>query len=212
MVHVAANQSKQKAVKPADFGTYHHSTAAQSDEIRAWAEKGFLPILLSLHPASSPLRILDAGCGLVFLSYVAAKCFPKARVTGVDLFKHKSISGGSRETARANMKRLRVTSRISLKRHDLTKPLNSRISYDLVVSNLVFHNLGKRRFAAYENVFAALKPGGHFVIADLFPDNKADMLFFRRHSTLIREVGERSPAKWSPKIKVLEKHFTISSH
>ncbi len=177
MVHVAANQSKQKADKPVHFGTYHHSTAAQSDEIRSWAEKGFVPILLSLHSTNSPLRILDAGCGVGFLSYVAAKCFPKARVTGVDLFEHKSISGVPMEKTNSSMKKLRVAPRISLKRHDLTKPLNSRIGYDLVVSNLVFHNIGKRRFVAYENVFGSLKPGGHFILADLFPDAKADMFF-----------------------------------
>lgn len=44
--------------------------------------------------------------GLGFLTYVAAKCFPKARITGVDLFSHGSISGISMEKAGDNMKSL----------------------------------------------------------------------------------------------------------
>jgi hypothetical protein len=49
------------------------------------------------------------------------------------------------------------------------------VQYDLAVSNLVFHNMEKKRFKAYGTVFDALKPKGYFVIGDLFPHGKADM-------------------------------------
>lgn len=68
-----------------DFGTYHHSTSEESKRIRESAEKAFSKLLRPLYRSGAALRILDAGCGLGFLTYVAAKCFPKASVTGIDL-------------------------------------------------------------------------------------------------------------------------------
>ena len=38
--------------------------------------------------------------------------------------------------------------------------------FDLVVSNLVFHNLGKKRFSAYSEIYKILKPGGYFALGD----------------------------------------------
>ncbi len=188
-----------------DFGTYHHSTPKESNDIRKRAEKAFSKLLLSLYPAGAPLRILDAGCGLGFLTYVAAKCFPKARITGVDLFRHSSISGISMGKAANNMRSLGIDSRTSFLKHDLTKPLESDAQYDLAVSNLVFHNLGKKRFKAYGTVFDALKPRGFFVIGDLFPHGKADMDYFRDRATLINELDEGGSGPWAYKIKVWRK-------
>jgi cyclopropane fatty-acyl-phospholipid synthase-like methyltransferase len=188
-----------------DFGTYHHSTPKESNEIREGAEKAFSKLLRSLYPSDAPLRILDAGCGLGFLTYVAAKCFPKARITGVDLFRHASISEISMDEAANNMRSLGIASRTSFLKHDLTKPMESDAQYDLAVSNLVFHNMGKKRFKAYATVFDVLKPTGYFVIGDLFPRGKADMDYFRQRSTLINELDQSGSGPWPYKIKVLRK-------
>jgi len=48
----------------------------------------------------------------------------------------------------------------------LTKPMESDVRFDLALSDLVFHNMGKKRFKAYGAVFDALKPRGYFVIGD----------------------------------------------
>lgn len=189
-----------------DFGTYHHSTPEESSHIRERAEEAFSKVLRSLYPSRAHLRILDAGCGLGFLMYVAAKCFPKARVTGVDLFRQGSISEISMEKAANNMRILGMESRITFLKHDLTKPMESEAQFDLAVSNLVFHNMGEKRFKAYGTVFDALKPGGFFVIGDLFPHDKADMDRFRKHATLINELAESGSGRWVYKIKVLRKH------
>ena len=87
----------------------------------------------------------------------------------------------------------------------LTTPMESDEQYDLAVSNLVFHNMGKKRFKAYGTVFDALKPGGYFVIGDLFPHGKADMDYFRERLTLINESDEGGSGPWAYKIKVLRK-------
>ena len=188
-----------------DFGTYHHSTREESKQIRECAEKAFSKLLRPLYPSRAALRILDAGCGLGFLTYVAAKRFPKAIITAVDLFRRGSMSEPSMDKAANNMKSLRIASRTSLLKHDLIKPLKSDLQYDLALSNLVFHNLGKKRFKAYGTVFDVLKPGGYFVIGDLFPHGKSDMDYFRERSTLIDELHEGSYGRWDYKIKVLRK-------
>jgi len=188
----------------ADFGTYHHSTPDESNDIRERAEKAFLELLRPLFPSGAPLRILDAGCGLGFLTYVAAECFPKAHITGIDVFRHGSISGISIDKAANNMRSLGIGSRTSFLKRDLTKPIESDARYELAVSNLVFHNMGKKRFKAYGTVFDTLKPGGFFVIGDLFP-HKADMDYFRQGSTLINELDESGSGPWAYKIRVLGK-------
>lgn len=188
-----------------DFGTYHHSTPEESKRLREYAERAFSKLLRPLYPSRAALRILDAGCGLGFLTYVVAKRFPKASVAGVDLFKHGSVSELSIDKAMKNMKSLGMDSRTSFLKHDLTKPLKTDVRYDLAVSNLVFHNLGKKRFKAYGTVFDALKPGGYFVIGDLFPHGKGDMDYFRERSTMIDELHEGSHGRWDYKINVLRK-------
>lgn len=188
-----------------DFGTYHHSTPSQSNAIRRDAEKTFSRLLRPLYPSRRPLRVLDAGCGLGFLMFVVAKCFPKARITGVDVFRRGSMFEISMHRAEANMKSLGIDSRTSFLKHDLTTPMESDARYDLVVSNLVFHNMRKKRFKAYAAVFDALKPGGFFVIGDLFPHDKADIDYFRKLSTLINELDESGSGPWAYKIKVLRK-------
>jgi cyclopropane fatty-acyl-phospholipid synthase-like methyltransferase len=188
-----------------DFGTYHHTTPEDSKAIREYAEKAFSKLLRPLYPSDAALRILDAGCGLGFLMSVAAKRFPKATVTGVDLFKRGSMSELSLDKAANNLKSLGMGSRTSFLKHDLTKPLESDLKYDLVVSNLVFHNVGKKRFKAYGNIFDALKDRGYFVIGDLFPHDKAEMDYFRERATLIDEAEEMNIGAPNYKVRVLRK-------
>ena len=171
-----------------DFGPYHHSTPEESDHIRESAEKAFFKLLRPLYPFRATLKILDAGCGLGFLTY---------------LFRHGSISGISMDRAAKNMKSLGLDSRTSLPKQDLREPLKSEVQFDLAISNLVFHNMGKKRFNAYDTVFDALKPKGYFVIGDLFPSSKADMDYFRERSTLVDERHEGRYGRWDYQIKVL---------
>jgi len=109
------------------------------------------------------------------------------------------------EKAVNNMRSLGIDTRTSFLKHDLTKPMRLDEQYDLAVSNLVFHNMGKKRFKAYRTVFDALKPRGLFVIGDLFPHGKADMDYFRERSTLMNELEESGSGPWAYKIKVLRK-------
>ncbi|MGA9507251.1 MAG: methyltransferase domain-containing protein [Candidatus Sulfotelmatobacter sp.] len=189
-----------------DFGRYHHSTLEESKQIREYAEKAFSKLLRPLYPGRAALKVLDAGCGSGFLTYVAAKRFPKATITGVDLFRRGSMSALSMGEAVKNMKSLGIESRTSFLKHDLTKPLKLNVPCDLAVSNLVFHNMGKNRFKAYGTVFDALKPGGYFLIGDLFPHDKADMDYLHERSTLVDELDQGGSGRWQYQIKVLRKN------
>ena len=71
------------------------------------------------------------------------KVFPKARITGVDVFRHSSVSELSMDKAMQNMKPLGIDSRTSFLKHDLTKPLKSDVQYDLAVSNPVSTTWGR---------------------------------------------------------------------
>ena len=105
------------------------------------------------------------------------------------------------------MKSLGIDCRTSFLKHGLTKPMESDVRFDMALSNLVFHNMGKKRFKAYGTVFDALKPRGYFVIGDLFPHGKADMDYFLERPTLINELDESGFGPWDYKIKVLRKRY-----
>ncbi len=188
-----------------NFGTYHHSTPRQSGELRDRVGGLFADLLLETFSRDSGLEILDAGCGLGFLSYIAAKTFPNADVTGIDTFDDESLPGSSKAKAEKNMGALGVGSRVRFLKQDLTASLTCGAEFDVVVSNLVFHNLGKKRFAGYENLFAALRENGYFLLGDLFPSEKSDNLSLNIYSTIEKEIGGDGSGKWKYKIKVLRK-------
>jgi cyclopropane fatty-acyl-phospholipid synthase-like methyltransferase len=194
-----------------DFGTYHHASAEESAKIREQAAQVFTQVLRSLHPAGARLEILDAGCGLGFLTAVAAQCFPKAKVTGVDLFAHESMSEFSIAKAKQNMKALALVARTSFVKQDLTKAWNLAAQFDVVISNLVFHNIGKKRVHAYGRVFDGLKTGGHFVLGDLFPNEAADTAYLQGHSRLVQEIDMGNAGGWVYKLKLLEKRDLAAS-
>ena len=188
-----------------DFGTYHHSTPEESSNMRSRVETAFSELFTSVYSPESEISILDAGCGLGFLASVAARNFPNSRITGVDVFGHGSLSDASLEKANANMKALNLETRVQLLKHDLRKPLGSNVIYDLAISNLVFHNLGKKRFLAYENVFNALKDGGYFILGDLFPSLKVDLEFFNGRCNEVDEKISEGSGKWAYRILVMQK-------
>jgi cyclopropane fatty-acyl-phospholipid synthase-like methyltransferase len=123
----------------------------------------------------------------------------------VDIFGHGSLSDASLEKAGANMKALGIEPRVELRRHDLRKPLDSDGTYDMAISNLVFHNLGKKRYLAYETVFNALKDGGYFILGDLFPSLIEDVEFFNGRCSIVSEKVSEGSGKWAYRILLLQK-------
>ncbi|WP_276935266.1 class I SAM-dependent methyltransferase [Ferroplasma acidiphilum] len=188
-----------------DFGTYHHSSLEESIKVRALVEEKMNQVLGNLYPATQKINILDAGCGLGFMTSIAAKHFHYASITGIDIFNHDSLSGSSMEKALQNMKELGIDNRVLLINHNLLTPFTMGTKFDLAMSNLVFHNLGKNRFKAHDNVIECLNGGGYFILIDLLPEQSIDMNYLRNSFSTVMEIPITGNGKWDLQMKVFQK-------
>jgi cyclopropane fatty-acyl-phospholipid synthase-like methyltransferase len=159
-----------------DFGTYHHSTPRSSEKVREKIRILFTKVFGSLPFAQdNKLKILDVGCGLGFLSCVCAEYYPNAKVTGFDTFEHASLKDSSLAKAKNNAKILGFKERIKFQNGDVFLSDYRKSKFDFFVSNLVFHNLGKKRFDAYERLSHWMTPKSFVVLGDVFFDYKTDL-------------------------------------
>jgi SAM-dependent methyltransferase len=182
-----------KKTKEPYFGTYHHSTSAASMKTRAVVKAMFIDAFASLpFRRDDELRILDVGCGLGFLSCVCAEFYNNAQITGIDTFEHASLKRSSLERAKENVRILGFSDRIDFKKGDVFRfrPIEK---FDIIVSNLVFHNFGKVRFKAYSRLSLWAKAGSFVVIGDLFFSHKTDIAQLVKGFGIIREI--RTPKR-----------------
>jgi 2-polyprenyl-3-methyl-5-hydroxy-6-metoxy-1,4-benzoquinol methylase len=150
------------------FGTYHHSTSAASKKARAVVKAMFTDAFAFLpFGRDDEFRILDVGCGLGFLSCVSAEFYKNARITGIDTFKHSSLKRSSLERAKENARILGFSDRIDFKNGNVFRFRPSK-KFDIIVSNLVFHNFGKMRFKAYSRLSTWAQAGSFVVMGELF--------------------------------------------
>ncbi|CAN5473721.1 hypothetical protein BH18THE1_BH18THE1_17390 [soil metagenome] len=169
-----------------NFGIYHHSTAGASQKIREKVKILFTRVFRTLPFArDDSLKILDVGCGLGFLSCVCAEYYPKARIIGFDTFKHASLKESSLAKTNSNAKILGFSERIKFQKGDVFSSDYCKGKFDLFVSNLVFHNLGRKRFNGYERVAHWMTPKSYMVLGDIFFDYNTD---FRRLTSLFGNV------------------------
>ena len=187
MVSLAFSRRGGKTKEP-DFGTYHHSTTSASGKTRAVVKTMFTNAFASLPFArDDELRILDVGCGLGFLSCVSAEFYRNAQITGIDTFRHSSLKRSNLERAKENAKILNFSERIDFKRSDVFKfkPIEK---FDIIVSNLVFHNIGKTRFKAYSRLSSWTQSGSFIVMGDLFFSRLTDITELTTEFSIVREI------------------------
>ena len=159
---------RREKTKEPDFGTYHHSTSVASNKIRTVVKAMFIDAFASLPLGrDDELRILDVGYGLGFLSCVSAKFYKNALITGVDTFEHASLKRSSLEGAKENARTLGFSDRIDFKKGDVFR-FTLAEKFDIIVSNLVFHNFGKKRFQAYSLLSSWTQAGSFVIMGDLF--------------------------------------------
>ena len=183
---------------PPYYGTYHHTTPEQSEIIRTALRTVFINIFRKIGNPGSIELILDAGCGLGFLTEIAANFFDTSSVIGVDIFGSISLPEGDLVLAENNMKSPGVGDRVKFIKADLNKLEFTESKFDLVVSNLVFHNLGKKRFSAYSEIYKILKPGGYFALGD-FLSGEEDKNFLCSHFQFLHESKniDQMPSRFS---------------
>ena len=109
--------------------------------------------------ASTPIRVLDLGCGTATVTQAVLAAFPTARVTCVDL--------AAPMIARARAK-LAGFDRVEYVIGDFS-PLDLPGPYDAVVSSLALHHLNSddEKRACYARIYNGLTPGGVFYNADV---------------------------------------------
>ncbi|MEM0158778.1 MAG: class I SAM-dependent methyltransferase [Thermoplasmataceae archaeon] len=168
------------------YGTYHHTTYEQSEMIRSILKDCFIKEFQKISH-DHVREILDAGCGLGYLSELSAVYFPGSKVTGVDLFGSRSLPEGEMSLAIDNMKALKLEERVKFVKSDLSKLSLLDETYDLAVSNLVYHNLGRSRFEGYRELARVIRTGGYFIIGDLFHTRNRDIEFLESYFYLLNK-------------------------
>ncbi|HVP22197.1 MAG TPA: class I SAM-dependent methyltransferase [Anaerolineaceae bacterium] len=113
-------------------------------------------------------RVLDIGCGNGPLAIKIAHGFPGAEVVGLDYWgKNWDYS---MQICEENARRAGVAGRVSFKHGSASALPFDNGRFDLVVSNLTFHEVAdepdKRK--CIQEALRVLKPGGTFVLQDLF--------------------------------------------
>jgi SAM-dependent methyltransferase len=113
-------------------------------------------------------KLLDIGCGNGALAIEAAKKYPKAQIVGIDYW------GGqleySQESCEKNAQLANVAERTSFQKASAAKLPFEDESFDVAVSNVVFHNVQdvKDKRALIQEALRVLKKDGLFVFQDLF--------------------------------------------
>ena len=138
----------------------------------------------------------SVSCGLGFLSCVSAELYKNAQIMGIDTFEHVSLKRSSLEGAKENARTLGFSDRIDFKKGDVFRfsPLEK---FDIIVSNLVFHNFGKKRFKAYSLLSSWTQAGSFVVIGDLFFSPKTDIAHLEK--ALSPEADQTQ--EWFPRLR-----------
>ena len=109
----------------------------------------------------SPHRILDLATGTADLAIAAARRFPSAHVTGVDL------TPAMLEVGRRKVEAAGLAGRVALEEGDACALARANGSADAVVCAFGFRNFPDRA-AALREVARVLSPGGHLLVLELF--------------------------------------------
>ena len=123
-------------------------------------------------------RVLDVGCGSGALSIAVAKRNKRANVIGCDKW-GKEYASFSKALCYDNAAAEGVRN-VNFRQGDATKLPFADESFDVIVSNYVYHNIpAKDRQAILLESLRTLKKGGTFAIHDIFSKSKyGDMQAF----------------------------------
>ena len=113
-------------------------------------------------------RVLDVGSGLGLLAIGAAHRLAGGKVTAIDIWQAKDLSGNTVVAARRNAELVGVADRVAFRRQDARALTDADGCYDVVLSLLCLHNIEPiaDRDTACRELARVLKPGGRLVVGD----------------------------------------------
>jgi SAM-dependent methyltransferase len=115
-------------------------------------------------------KVLDVGCGRGLMLISAAKRLTIGKVVGVDIWDNKDQAGNSPENTIKNARCEDVAGRIEVLDSDARYLPFEDNTFNVVLSNKVFHNITNRQERKYaiQEIARVLKPGGWLGIIDSF--------------------------------------------
>ena len=121
---------------------------------------------LAIDPSAT---VLDVGCGHGLLLIGAARRLATGRAIGVDVWSQKDQGDNSAAATLANADAESVRDRVEVRDGDVRALPFADATFDVIVSSLVLHNLGRRadRSQAIKEIVRVLKPGGQIGIMDI---------------------------------------------
>ena len=140
----------------------------------------FYPFTAALLPQKAEVQVLDLGCGTgLELEYYFA-LNPTAQITGIDL------SAGMLNTLKAKFPRKQLQ---LICGSYFNVPLGNGFDAAVSVESL-HHFTGEEKMKLYAKLFAALKPGGYFILTDYFAfDDKNEQFWQQELARLKQEDG-----------------------
>jgi ubiquinone/menaquinone biosynthesis C-methylase UbiE len=114
-------------------------------------------------------HVLDVGCGHGLLLVEAARRLTTGRAVGIDVWSQRDQWRNSADATRAHLRDVGVADRVEVQDADARELPFPDASFDVVVSNLVIHNIpgADERARAIREVARVLKPGGYVALVDI---------------------------------------------
>ncbi len=150
------------------FSIYFISSRRLFSENGADIQNKVINTLISYVEWDGNGKALDIGCGSGALTIKLARKYENARVTGIDYW------GGSwgyhKKQCEENAHLEKVSERVDFIKASASKLPFERDSFDLAVSNMVFHEVRdcKNKIELIEEALRAVRRGGSFAFQDLF--------------------------------------------
>jgi arsenite methyltransferase len=125
--------------------------------------------MLGCLPWRGDEQILDVGCGHGMLLVEAARRLTTGRAVGIDVWSQRDQWRNSADATRARLRAAGVADRVEVQDADARELPFPDASFDVVVSNLVIHNIASadERARAMREIARVLKPGGRVALVDI---------------------------------------------